>query len=650
MRKYIIFTLFLFTLFFINNSFASADFPNCGAKTHTWPTETPGSTWSWTVTNRSEMLRGLESISGINSGTTYNASTGVFAGGDPTVFGLSTDATTAEVGVLVRQWGNIINKNTDSVLNGFYSTNPELKKIAMAEILNAVAVVGGASNAGRQYLAGLDGSKMTEVYNAYLVAYPTVSRDWINQLWNQIAPTCGQIIITPNTNTANNTPPPSEISTKFKIGDNVKTTSNLNVRSTPNGSVLGQQVANSQGSVIDGPNNTGGYNWWKINYQNGEDGWSAENYLVLFTLSLLATPATPSTNQNITFIGQTTPSQSQIKSSSEASSSSKGCFKYPDGSVIAQNMSDLEANYCIYLAKVSAEQQAKNYKRMGDVLAQYPDWKKCAADTSELRNVNSKLGYFGDILWQPPALGSSNYELYLKCKDAVEVLQYINKNRFEIHPAVWFYEKGFWIGVSNIVIPVWPPSDCVSCLSSSRATLNTDYNPPVSNLISPATLKKPASINALSAPTGRPTTSVPSYLGATPIERYPALSEAAIAQAQNSSDSYVGLKYKEVSLQALSSQEKTAVYSYIDDSNDLSTNPQQYFSPCGSLMTQYKTTGNVFLGRGPVYRSALNTCSSINSSFVPDDSSVRSYACENFLYKSRVVGRATFAFQCKTSN
>ena len=67
-------------------------------------------------------------------------------------------------------------------------------------------------------------------------------------------------------------------------------------------------------------------------------------------------------------------------------------------------------------------------------------------------------------------------------------------------------------------------------------------------------------------------------------------------------------------------------------------------------MTQYSTKGSVVLGRGPVYRSALSACSANNSNFVPNDSSVRSYACENFLYKSRVVGRATFAFQCKAAN
>ena len=71
------------------------------------------------------------------------------------------------------------------------------------------------------------------------------------------------------------------ISTKFVINDNVRTTTVLNVRSTPSstGVLLGAQPVNATGKVVDGPIQTGTLNWWKIDYTNGKDGWSSETFL-----------------------------------------------------------------------------------------------------------------------------------------------------------------------------------------------------------------------------------------------------------------------------------------------------------------------------------------------------------------------------------
>lgn len=77
------------------------------------------------------------------------------------------------------------------------------------------------------------------------------------------------------------TPPPPSV--KFSIGDRVSvTTSYLSVRATPSlsGFLLGYQSYGKLGTVIDGPVSASGYNWWKINYDSGADGWSVENYLV----------------------------------------------------------------------------------------------------------------------------------------------------------------------------------------------------------------------------------------------------------------------------------------------------------------------------------------------------------------------------------
>ncbi len=89
-------------------------------------------------------------------------------------------------------------------------------------------------------------------------------------------------------------PPPS---TKFKVGDRVQVTSNLNVRGTPStsGTLLGAQVTNTLGTVTAGPTVADGFNWWNVNYDSGVDGWSVEDFLTTYTppqtFTLTVTPA-----------------------------------------------------------------------------------------------------------------------------------------------------------------------------------------------------------------------------------------------------------------------------------------------------------------------------------------------------------------------
>lgn len=72
-------------------------------------------------------------------------------------------------------------------------------------------------------------------------------------------------------------------STKFAIGERVETTGDVNTRCFPNfehaQTIRGVQVASSRGTIIDGPAFTDGFWWWKIDYDAGPDGWSAENFL-----------------------------------------------------------------------------------------------------------------------------------------------------------------------------------------------------------------------------------------------------------------------------------------------------------------------------------------------------------------------------------
>lgn len=69
-------------------------------------------------------------------------------------------------------------------------------------------------------------------------------------------------------------------STKFSLGDKIRTIVTVSVRSPAGGTGLGTRVAGSLGSVIRGPVWVSPYWHWQIDYDGaGVDGWSAENWL-----------------------------------------------------------------------------------------------------------------------------------------------------------------------------------------------------------------------------------------------------------------------------------------------------------------------------------------------------------------------------------
>lgn len=79
---------------------------------------------------------------------------------------------------------------------------------------------------------------------------------------------------------------PGPISQKFIIGDRVEvataSTSGLNTRASASTSAssLCTQPDGNLGTIMSGPVLANGYNWWQVNYDQGCDGWGAENYLV----------------------------------------------------------------------------------------------------------------------------------------------------------------------------------------------------------------------------------------------------------------------------------------------------------------------------------------------------------------------------------
>jgi outer membrane protein assembly factor BamB len=79
---------------------------------------------------------------------------------------------------------------------------------------------------------------------------------------------------------------------RFKIGDWVQTTAQLNVREGAGLSygIISTMPAGTLGRIVDGPLYGDGYVWWKVHYfmdyVSVVEGWSAENWLELYTLPI----------------------------------------------------------------------------------------------------------------------------------------------------------------------------------------------------------------------------------------------------------------------------------------------------------------------------------------------------------------------------
>jgi hypothetical protein len=77
-----------------------------------------------------------------------------------------------------------------------------------------------------------------------------------------------------------------EVSTGLKVGDKVKTTAWVNIRSTAGGRWIGSQRAGRTGTITAGPEYANNLTWWKVNFTSGVDGWVAGNYLTKQTVAM----------------------------------------------------------------------------------------------------------------------------------------------------------------------------------------------------------------------------------------------------------------------------------------------------------------------------------------------------------------------------
>lgn len=72
----------------------------------------------------------------------------------------------------------------------------------------------------------------------------------------------------------------------LKIGDRIKTTAWINVRSTAGGRYVGSQRTGKTGTITAGPVEARDLVWWKVNFTSGADGWVAEKFITKVTVAM----------------------------------------------------------------------------------------------------------------------------------------------------------------------------------------------------------------------------------------------------------------------------------------------------------------------------------------------------------------------------
>ena len=72
-----------------------------------------------------------------------------------------------------------------------------------------------------------------------------------------------------------------DIVSDLKVGMNIEVTDSVRIRNSASreGIFIGLQKPGVKGVVIEGPIRQGGYNWVKVDYESGSDGWNATSWL-----------------------------------------------------------------------------------------------------------------------------------------------------------------------------------------------------------------------------------------------------------------------------------------------------------------------------------------------------------------------------------
>lgn len=98
--------------------------------------ETPPGAVAASMTTIPFALRTIESVTGINSGTLFDQDTQTASGGDPTVFGLPSDASLEQIKALYNKVANVANLNPTALQSALTSDNQWLKSLAEAQLQN----------------------------------------------------------------------------------------------------------------------------------------------------------------------------------------------------------------------------------------------------------------------------------------------------------------------------------------------------------------------------------------------------------------------------------------------------------------------------------------------------------------------------------
>jgi hypothetical protein len=81
---------------------------------------------------------------------------------------------------------------------------------------------------------------------------------------------------------------PPATTTAIVVGDRVQTIGKVNVRQTPAGVRLGTQIKGATGFVVEGPTKSGSYNWYKIDYTSGVDGWTRADLIKKINITAMS--------------------------------------------------------------------------------------------------------------------------------------------------------------------------------------------------------------------------------------------------------------------------------------------------------------------------------------------------------------------------
>ncbi|HET9374286.1 MAG TPA: hypothetical protein VFO40_04900 [Chthoniobacterales bacterium] len=188
--------------------------------------------------------------------------------------------------------GNLQNQGAacdqHSIVNG---ANPVVRYVYMANDndYHLRSAIGGGVNLGAPYNRDMDG------------------RDRGSGAWDVGAFASGQAPLptptpspTPPGPTPTPTPPgPTPTPTpapaaKFKVGDRVEATADVNVRETPSGALVGSHPAGEQGMVIAGPTDavfSGSIvHWYDVGFDTAPSGWVGDDNLALATAGPSPTP------------------------------------------------------------------------------------------------------------------------------------------------------------------------------------------------------------------------------------------------------------------------------------------------------------------------------------------------------------------------